>query len=298
MNQLLENGQLQEMICGSNFAYIVADNTTFLPTEYKVLQGQGKKSFVKCMKMLFNGKTQLYYLTEGYSPLTALLPRLDAENFLIVVYNLLGDVLEVQDNGFLNCANIDISFDKIFVDPTTYKVKLVYLPLSSRLFDDVSAFENELRSSFIKLISTLPSLTSPKMSLLSSYLQNATLSLRDLYNKIGGGKTDPVPSAETTVRVKIVALNAPERTEIEITKDEFILGRKQGLADGVIAFNRLIGRSHCKILRRGSQYFVVDLQSQNGTYLNKVRLQPNRPAGIKNGDVIRLANSDFQVVFG
>ena len=303
MNRLLENGHLQEMTCGSNFAYVVNDHTSFLPTEYKVLQSQGSNSFIKCMKMLFNGKVQLYYLTEGYRPLSSLLPRIDAENFMVVVSNILADVLEVKNNGFLYCANIDISFEKIFVDPTTYKVKLVYLPLKNRLFDDISAFENDLRTSLVKIISGISTLSSSKTIQLSAYLQDGTLSMESLYSKVKGGTVadyrDDKKTTEKTaadVRMRIVTLNAPMRVEIEITKDEFTLGKKQGAVDGVISFNKMISRSHCKIVRSGNLYSIVDLQSQNGTFVNKVRLQPNRPCNIKNGDIVRMANSDFQVI--
>ena len=58
----------------------------------------------------------------------------------------------------------------------------------------------------------------------------------------------------------------------------------------------MISRMHCKIIRQGEQYAVVDLKSANGTYLNGIRLQANQATPIKNGDVIRLANSDFRVV--
>lgn len=303
MNRLLENGQLQEMSCGSNFAYIVNEHTSFLPTEYKVLQSQGNISFIRCMKMLFNGNIQLYYLTEGYRPLSSLLPRIDAENFLVVVTNLLADVIEVKNNGFLYCANIDISFDKVFVDPTTYKVKLVYLPLKNRLFDDISAFENELRTSLVKIISGISTLSSSKTIQLAAYLQDGTLSMDSLYSKVKGGNAAESNGGKKVIRdtsaganMKIVALNAPMRVEIEITKDEFILGKKQGVVDGVISFNKMISRSHCKVMRRGNQFAIVDLQSQNGTFVNKVRLQPNRPCNIKNGDIVRMANSDFQVI--
>lgn len=303
MNRLLENGQLQEMTCGSNFAYVVNDHTSFLPTEYKVLQSQGSNSFIKCMKMLFNGKVQLYYLTEGYRPLSSLLPRIDVENFMVVVSNILADVLEVKSNGFLYCANIDISFEKIFVDPTTYKVKLVYLPLKNRLFDDISSFENELRTSMVKIISGISTLSSSKTIQLAAYLQDGTLSMESLYSKVKGGSVTEYGPAKknlaniaTNARMRIVALNAPMRVEIEITKDEFTLGKKQGLVDGVISFNKMISRSHCKIVRSGQQFAIVDLQSQNGTFVNKVRLQPNRPCNIKNGDIVRMANSDFQVI--
>ena len=303
MNRLLENGHLQEMGCGSNFAYIVKDHASFLPTEYKVLQSQASNSFIKCMKMLFNGKVQLYYLTEGYKPLSSLLPRIDAENFMVIVSNILADVLDVKSNGFLSCANIDISFEKIFVDPNTYKVRLVYLPLKNRLYDDVSAFENDLRTSLVKIISGISTLSSSKTIQLSAYLQDGTLSMESLYSKVKGGSiTDYCEDKKTSVktksaaRMRIVALNAPMRVEIEITKDEFTLGKKQGVVDGVISFNKMISRSHCKVIRSGNQYAIVDLQSQNGTFVNKVRLQPNRPCSIKNGDIVRMANSDFQAI--
>ncbi len=59
MNALIENNYIQEMECGSNFSYILSDNSTFLSTEYKVLQSQANSWFVKYMKMMYNGKDQL-----------------------------------------------------------------------------------------------------------------------------------------------------------------------------------------------------------------------------------------------
>lgn len=62
MNQLLESGKLQEIECGRNFAYILAENAEFLSTDYKVLQSQQNNNFIPCMRMFYNGKTQLFYL--------------------------------------------------------------------------------------------------------------------------------------------------------------------------------------------------------------------------------------------
>lgn len=38
MNVLIENGLITEMECGANIAYVLEDNTAFLPTEYKVIK--------------------------------------------------------------------------------------------------------------------------------------------------------------------------------------------------------------------------------------------------------------------
>lgn len=308
MNSLVDNGNIVEMSCGTNFAYILCDNNLFHSTEYKVLQSQTTTCFVKCMKQLYNGNIQLFYLTGNLKPFSTMIPNLDPDNFLTIVSNMLADIIDVKHNGFLSCQNIDISFEKIFVDPATLKVSLVYLPVNKRVYSDALMFENELRTSLVKLISAVSTLSSSKTTQFSVDLSNGTLSIEDLYNRIkgngsfGGVRTeteaDPVPTPSKTTSMRLVAMNTPTRVEFEITKDEFVIGKKAELVDGVVSFNKMISRSHCKITRKNNQYSVIDLQSANGTYVNKTRLQPNKPCVINNGDIIRLANSDFQVVIG
>lgn len=301
MNALIEKNYIKEMECGSNFSYILSDNSTFLSTEYKVLQSQANSCFVKCMKMMYNGHVQLYYLTKGLKSFATMIPTLEPESFMTIVANLLSDIIDVKHNGFLSCQNIDIAFERIYVDPATLKVCLVYLPLSKRIYDDNSTFENEIRTGLVKLISGVSTLSSSKTMQLSADLSNGTLSMEDLHARIKGGKIidrdreDNRQDNTGSGLLRIIAMNAPTRVVFVINKDEFVIGKKAELCDGVIDFNKMISRSHCKITKRGGQYMVTDLQSANGTYVNKVKLQPNQPTPIKNGDVIRLANSDFQV---
>lgn len=304
MNTLVENKYITEMECGANFSYVLSDNSAFLSTEYKVLQSQANSCFVRCMKMMFNGKVQLYYLTKGLKPFSSMLPTLEADSFLTIVANLLSDIIEVKSNGFLSCQNIDVSFERIYIDPTTYKVSLVYLPLSKRIYDDNSTFENEIRTGLVKLISGISTLSSTKTMQFSADLSNGTLSIEDLYAHIKGGKSSnskhaiETPVTTSSGLLRIIAMNSPSRVELTVDKDEFVIGKKPELCDGVVSFNKMISRSHCKICKRGSQYTITDLQSANGTYVNKVRLQPNQSVLINNGDIIRLANSDFQVTIG
>lgn len=301
MNALLEKGHIFEMSCGSNFSFNLNDNSLFLPTEYKVLQSQANSCFVKCMKMLNNGKIQIYYIVNSLKRLSSMLPTLEAENFVTIVSNLFADIIDVKHNGFLSCQNIDIAFDNIYVDPTTYKVQLVYLPTSVRFFSDYASFESELRTSIVKVISGLSTLSSPKTIQLSADLSNGMLSLEDLVTRIKGGKVEvsSAPTNETKsgndVTIRITAINAPARVELVVSKDSYVIGKNASAVDGVISFNRMISRVHCRINKRGTTATITDLQSANGTYVNHVKLQPNQPAAIKNGDVIRLANSDFQV---
>lgn len=309
MNLLIENGVIEEIECGSNFAYVLKDNSIFLSTEYKVLQSQTNSSFIKCMKMLYNGKIELYYLVNAYKPLSAMLETVDPDQFITIIGNLLSKIVEVKNNGFLSCHNIDSSFEHIYVDQNTLKVGLVYLPLSKHEYSDSSAFENALRANLVRVILGISSLPSSKMTQLAADLQNGMLSIEALYSKLGGKGPGPVHSGGSTGKqsgcstqtrvggMKLISLNAPMRVEIPITKPEFLIGKKD-TNDGVISFNKMISRVHCKVIQNGQNYMISDLQSANGTFLNGVKLQPNQPVQLKKGDVIRLANSDFQVVIG
>lgn len=301
MNRLIENHYVSETKYGTNFAYILNDDSLFLPTEYKMLQGQTNSIFLKCMKMYFNGKIQLFYLTKTFIPLISILPKLNSESFLSIVSNLFGCIIEAKNHGFLSCKHIDISFDHIFIDPTTYKVKLVYIPALNNLYDDTSSFESEIRISLIKIISEMSNISSTKTMYLSFDLQNGSVSLESIFSKLSG-KSNNLNShsgsnkLQGTNQIKLVAMDVRPRFEVVINKPEFIIGKKQSVVDGVISFNKMISRIHCKVICKQDDYYIEDLQSANGTYINNVRLQPKVATRIKHGDVVRLANSNFQVV--
>ncbi len=309
MNTLVENKLIEEIAYGTNFAYVLNKECTFLPTEYKVLHAQRDNGFLKCLKTYYNGKVQLFYLTESFVPLNSLLFRLNPDSFLTLVSGLLGTIIDVKNNGFLSCMNIDLSYQHIFVDPKTLKVSLVYIPVGQHLFSDYASFENKLRISLIKLISEVQQLSSPSTVNLKNDLQNGSMSIEDIAAGFGGhapvnraqNRTQSVPGTKSNhqsaarASMKLISLNPGAAMEIAVTKPEFVIGKKASAVDGVVSFNRMISRIHCKITQKQSTFFIEDLQSVNGTYVNGKRLSPHAPTVIKHGDIVSLANSDFQV---
>ena len=252
------------------------------------------------MKLLYNGKIQFYFLVNEYKPLSNMIPALDGDGFMKILANVFSNVLAVKQNGFLSCQNIDIALEKIFVEPNTYKVGLIYLPINKRLYYDESTFENELRTNLVKVISGVSALSSPKTTQFMTDLSNGLLSIKDLYDRIKNGKAVK-PNVQTACKTKkgrlcIVGMNTPVQVEVEVTKDSFVIGKNAAVVDGVVSFNKMISRVHCRITKENMQYMITDLKSANGTYVNRVRLTPEQPHQIKNGDIIRFANSDFQVV--
>ncbi len=303
MYTLADDGIINEIECGSNFGYVLGDNAHFVNTDYKVLQSQTNGVFVQCMKIMYNGKVELFYVTEDYRPFSTMFVGIMPDTLLTIFVNLFANIIEVRNNGFLTSQNIDLSWDKIFVEPNTLKVKLVYLPISAKAFDSYAAFESELRSGLVKLINKVLPSTNSRIEQLLADLSNGSLTLDDLYNKMRGNGTVPVSNSGyregkevTENKLRMVAMNAPGHFEIMLDRDSMTIGKKEELVDAVIPFNKMISRKHCKITRQSGMYYVTDEGSANGTYVNKMRIAPNQSTPIKKGDILRLADSDFQIV--
>lgn len=299
MTTFQENSIFEVLACGNNFSYIFREPQLFSMMDYKILQSNSNSPFVRCMKMLYNGKIQILYLTEGLRPFNEILAQLDSESFLTVTANIIRSVCAVKENGFLKCINIDLETDHIYIDPTTYKAFLLYVPATTGFYTSEIIFENELRSGIAKLIIGQPGLSTPKTMQLFSNLQNMSLPLENVFSGIIQGKTlRQTDSSEKIREVKLISINMQEKTEIIVDKDKYVLGRssKTKTADGIIYGSRMVGRAHCCIIRSSTGCAVKDLMSSNGTFVNNKRVPSGSEITLKDGDILRLANVELKVL--
>ena len=81
--------------------------------------------------------------------------------------------------------------------------------------------------------------------------------------------------------------------EMAIVLDETLLGKSQD-ADFCIPDNPAVSRHHASILMDGGEYYLVDHNSTNATYLNGMRLDPGDEYRLCHGDGFVLADESFQ----
>ena len=79
----------------------------------------------------------------------------------------------------------------------------------------------------------------------------------------------------------------------KIDKPECTVGRSKN-NDCVIVGNMYIARIHCRIITRGEEYFIVDNDSSNHTYIDGIMIPPNVEMKLSHGNIIKLANEDFE----
>ncbi len=80
---------------------------------------------------------------------------------------------------------------------------------------------------------------------------------------------------------------------IEIDTMEFTVGKDKNKCDYAISNNTAISRIHMQIIFANGNYYAVDLNSTNHTFINDEMLINGNKTVIKNGDRIRLADEEF-----
>ena len=82
--------------------------------------------------------------------------------------------------------------------------------------------------------------------------------------------------------------------DLRITKNSFLIGKKKDAVDGWLKA-RGISRIHSRISKEEDCYYLTDLNSTNGTYLNGGRLEVNEKARLRPGDCVAFADVRYVV---
>ena len=99
-------------------------------------------------------------------------------------------------------------------------------------------------------------------------------------------------------------LATPDGSTLEIpAKDDVVVGREDPISEvfpdldltGFGGMEKGVSRKHAVIHRSGADYTVEDMNSTNGTYVNRKKVQPNTPQAIKPGDELRFGKLAFSL---
>lgn len=122
------------------------------------------------------------------------------------------------------------------------------------------------------------------------------------FNEIKKAMTEETPKAESEGTVfipwiednenKLYGMGKGNKYHIDLAKCPIIVGKLRGSVDMVLD-DSSVSRMHAKFLRDGNRYFMMDLNSTNGSFRNGIRLNPNESVQIEAGDEIGLGKLKF-----
>ncbi len=106
---------------------------------------------------------------------------------------------------------------------------------------------------------------------------------------------EPAP-AQNAITGRLVLVDSQVTLPLPSGKQTIVIGREDPVS-GVFPDIDLdphggheggVGRKHAQLILKDGQLFVEDLESVNGTAVNRQRISPHQPQALKSGDEIRF----------
>jgi pSer/pThr/pTyr-binding forkhead associated (FHA) protein len=94
-------------------------------------------------------------------------------------------------------------------------------------------------------------------------------------------------------KLLIQNLKTHEEQEYSLSQDTIVFGRTNTC--DIELPQKAISRKHAEITREAEDYFLTDLNSGNGTFLNNNKIHPREKNLLRSGDLIRI--EDYEIRF-
>ncbi len=114
-------------------------------------------------------------------------------------------------------------------------------------------------------------------------------------NSICGERTQCLGDMEKFSGLCLVSEQPEKYPKIFIREKILIVGKKRNQAD-IILDEAAVSRIHARLEYHQGGYYIMDLDSRNGTYLNGLKLLPREQVRIRNGDRVAFANISYRAV--
>lgn len=86
-----------------------------------------------------------------------------------------------------------------------------------------------------------------------------------------------------------------EHKKIRLSQPSFLIGRSVALNDYALPHALTMGRVHAEILHEEAGYYIPDLNTKNGTYINGKRIESQKKYKLQKGDCIEMGQE--KVIF-
>lgn len=86
----------------------------------------------------------------------------------------------------------------------------------------------------------------------------------------------------------------PDYPDFEVRQENFLIGKKKDSVDGCLPAPT-ISRIHARVTFDGTVYYLEDLNSTNGTWVDQIQLNPYELFMLKDGMAVTFASVEYEV---
>ncbi len=239
-----------------------------------------------------------------------------------VFVSLLSQFLEILrklDELSLDSRKVHFDMEHVFVVPSIRKLKFVYVPIEgytvNSTADDFlrnlvqyasfSEYEDSsYMNEYINIINRDYKISMYDLSVYLSILTNGNVCSSNTHitslrcwncNAILKQGNQFCPACGERIFKENIPCIIRQKTQEKTLLDsnDLILGKNRDECKVFIGDNPLVSRKHALISSKNGYFFLIDMGSTNGTYINGIKLQSGDKYRLRNDDKFYLANELF-----
>ncbi|MCF0145783.1 MAG: FHA domain-containing protein [Eubacterium sp.] len=253
------------------------------------LQEEGRNdALFPCSWVYYNNRIKVVCFPDGCITLREILPELTLDQSCDVAKAIVQQVGMLEDSNTLSPENVIWDQESIYLDGH-YRVHMICMPA-------VLPEESLNSQIYVKRVYALiQEIVSSKDGgdIVSRQIMHQQESDPGDWKKLEEALGRRAPKEDEALVLK--SINTPETLTFRIGHQTFRIGSSHEDADGVLSGLETISPIHAEIGWNEIYFYVRDLGSANGTYVNNHRLMPGIDVPIGEGTVLRFAEYTFSV---
>ncbi len=236
----------------------------------------------------YDARIKLVCYTDGMTALSAVLQTLSLDETSAVSKAILRRLQALEDCPHISLENIVWDQDSIYLDEQG-QVHLICLP---------AAVPEETRHSLIyakRVYALLQEMLDRKEGgdIVSRQIRHQQEKNFENWEILENVLDRRAPEEDESLILK--SINAPEVLTFRVRHGLFRIGSDPAQADGLIRGTETVSPLHAEIGWNEISFYVRDLNSENGTFVNNQQISPGMEVPIGEGTVLRFAEYTFNV---
>lgn len=283
-------------------SFLFQEADPYFEMGYMILEQAQLSGMLPFKRMEQNGKEKLLFQISKFIPLSEMVPILEQNEIIDVLYAMIFMTQKVEENGFLKKECIWCKYEHIYYDEASKKPLFAVLPISKEFrYADGMDWNNRFLDAITHVASFLPPVKFNRVLNLVSLWRTEQMdceAVLEAINELGSGMSGMLVDRtveEPEKKLSLVYSGREGTYQFDVSGEEFVIGKNPDVVDGAIQLSDAMSRKHCKIIKQSNRFFVQDLGSVNHTFVNGEYIPPFELMELNQSDILTLADIDLRV---
>lgn len=285
-------------------SFLFQENDSYFELGYLILNQAKLAGMLPYKRTQQSGKEKLCFKTGEVERLSDILPQLQEDEIIDVLYAVVFMTKRVEENGFMKKECIWCRYEQIYFDRESHMPLFAVLPITQEFrYADGTDWLNGFAECLYRIAQSLPEKKKQRVQQLIALYKTKQIDTEEMLeemNHLGNGMSGLLVDCEEEIplekpnRLELIYAGKEGTFHFRVEDEDFMIGREMD-SDGVLQVSMKVSRRHCLITKLNKNYFVQDLDSTNGTYVNDMRIPSYELMELEHNDVLCVGDVEFRV---